>query len=129
MPISPEEAAQMRADQAFIKEQITHVVEALHQNTKVSGEMLIEMRERDVRDEYREKEFSELKEAVKSVDKKIDDYIESEKQVIDWARSRKQFYDSLLKGMTSTWGKMAGALIIIVFFAAIGIDLTKLKIG
>ena len=126
MSISSEEAAAIRAEQAVLKESVSQVVEALHENTKVSGEMLLEMRERDVRDEYRDKEFAELKQAVLKVDKKIDDYIDDKQTIIDWAERRMSFYDKMLSGMTSTWAKMLGAILVVGVLMVLGLDVSKI---
>lgn len=126
MSISQQEAEVIRAEQVFLKEQVTDLVSALKDNTKSVGEMLLEMKERDVRDEYREKEFIELKEYIVKIDDKITDYIESKEPIVEWAKRRKEFYDSLVSGITSSWGKLVGAAIIIGVAYVLGMDLSKL---
>lgn len=125
MTISSEEASQIRGEQAFLKESINNLVSAIHDNTQRVGEMLVEMKERDVRDEYREKEFQELKDSIKKVDDNINAFIKEKEPVIKWAEKRKEVYESIWSGITSTWGKFAGALLIVAVAAALGLDITK----
>ena len=129
MSITPEEAAEIRAEHQTLKEEVGKVVNALHENTVTTREMLIEMRERDVRDEYRQKEFEELKEAVKGVDTKIDDYITNQQPVLDWAKRRKELYDSLWSGVTSNTGKFISVILIVGVAMVLGIDFTNIKVG
>lgn len=125
MTISSDEAAQIRADHASLKEEVSKVVTALHENTVTTREMLLEMRERDVRDEYREKEFAELKEAIKTTNAQIAEYIKDKEPYLEWAKKRKEFNEALFAGITSTWGKFAGALIIVAIAAILGLDISK----
>jgi chromosome segregation ATPase len=126
MSISQEEAAQIRTEQTFLKEQVSELVNALKSNTERVGEMIAEMRERDVRDEYREKEFEELKTAIHDTNSKIDSYIKSKEPIVEWAKRRKEFYDGLVSSITSTWGKIVAAAILIGVAYAVGLDISKL---
>lgn len=125
MSITQAEATQIRTEQAFLKDQVSELVKALNSNTEKVGEMLIEMKERDVRDEYREKEHQELKEAIHTTNERIESYIKSKQAIVEWAERRKSLYDSIWSGITSTWGKLTGALIIIAIASALGLDLSK----
>lgn len=126
MSITSEEAAQIKSDHNMLKDQFSQLVSALHDNTSKTGEMLLEMKERDVRDEYKEKEFKELKEAVQATNDRINQYVESKEPYISWVKKKKEFNDNMFNGITSTWGKMVGALVIIAIAAALGLDLSSI---
>ncbi len=126
MSITSEEAAQIKSDHNMLKDQFSQLVSALHDNTSKTGEMLLEMKERDVRDEYKEKEFKELKEAVQATNNRINEYIESKEPYMSWVKKKKEFNDNMFNGITSTWGKMVGALVIIAIAAALGLDLSSI---
>ena len=127
MSITPERAAQIENEQSFIKEQISQVVIALNNNTEKVGEMLLEMKERDVREEYREKEYEAMSDRVLFVDAKIDEYIKVKQPIIEWATRRKEFYDSLWGSIRSTWGKMIAVFVIAGVAMALGLDLSAIK--
>lgn len=124
--ITPEEAAQIKSDHNLLKDQFSQLVSALHDNTMKTGEMLLEMKERDVRDEYKEKEFKALKLAVDSTNIRITDYIEQNEPLLLWAKKKKAFNENVWSNIGSTWGKMAGALIVVAIAAALGLDLSSI---
>lgn len=126
MSITPEEAAQIKSDHTLLKEQFSQLVTALHENTSKTGEMLLEMKERDVRDEYKEKEFKELKEAVNTTNERITSYIEGNEPLLMWAKKKKEFNENVWSSIGSTWGKMVGALIVIAVAAVLGLDLSSI---
>lgn len=129
MSITQEEAAVIRSEQAFLRDQVTELVGALHDNTQKVGEMLSEMKVRDKQDEYREKEFGELKEKVTETNERITDYIKTKEPIVEWAERRKKFYDSLWASITSTWGKILAGAAIVGLAYVLGIDITKLMKG
>lgn len=126
MSMTPEESAQIKSDVTMLKDQFSQLVTALHENTSKTGEMLLEMKERDVRDEYREKEFKELKEAIHEANERITEYIEKKEPLLLWAEKKKEFNDRVWDNISSTWGKMAGALIIIGMASALGLNLSSI---
>lgn len=126
MSISPEEAAQIKSDHNMLMNQFTELVSALKDNTAKTGEMLLEMKERDVRDEYREKAFVALQGSVSETNKRIDKSIESNEPLLSWVKKKKEFNDSIWSNISSTWGKMVGALLLIALAAALGFDLSSI---
>ena len=126
MSITSEEAAQIKSDHSLIKDQFSQLVAALKENTSKTGEMLLEMKERDVRDEYKEKEFKELKDAVNKVDEKITNYIDHHETLLAWTKKKKEFNENVWVNAGSTWGKMVGALIVISIAASLGLDLSSI---
>lgn len=129
MSITPEEAAEIRAEHQTLKEEVSKVVSALHENTVTTREMLMEMRERDVRDEYRQKEFEDLKNAVNTVNEKIDNYIENKQPILDWASGNKDFWDGVKSGFQSNTGKFIFVILVFGVAMALGIDFSNIKVN
>lgn len=125
MSISQEEAAAIRSEQAFLRDQVTQLVSALHDNTEKVGEMLSEMKVRDKQDEYREKEFAELKDKFGELDARISEYIKLKEPIVEWVERKKKFYDALWASITSTWGKLIAAAFVVGMAYALGLDLSK----
>jgi len=129
MSISSEEAATIRAEQQFLKEQVGQVVEALKENTETTREMLRKMDQHDLREEYRQQEIEGIKDSINTLNEKVETHIESNKPVMDWAASRKEFWDGVKSGFQSNTGKAIFVIMFVAIAMFFGIDLTNIKVG
>jgi hypothetical protein len=133
MTLNAQEAIQLKTDVEILKLSTNQVITALgesteaqKENTKLIHSLLIEMRERDVRDEYRAKEIDGIKEAIKLTDKNLSGYIKDNRENLGRLSRRYDLKDKFITGITSTWGKIAAGAILIGAAYVLGFDLTKI---
>ena len=131
--ISKDDAIQIKTDIEVLKTSTKQCLEATTKSadaqTKVAeqiGQLLVEMKERDVREEYRTKEITELKEAVITVDGKIDDFIEKEMPTLTRCKARHKRIDKALEGLSSNVGKLIAIALVVGVMVMLGLDPTKL---
>ena len=89
--------------------------------TKLSNtmtEMLLEMRERDTRDEY-------LKEKVSEIDSRQREIIEKTMPIIERAKAGQDNIDKFKSALFSSWGKMASVGLVIIVAYILGVDISK----
>jgi hypothetical protein len=133
MTLNAQEAMQLKTDVEILKASTNQVITALgesteaqKENTKLIHSLLIEMRERDVRDEYKAKEIDEIKVSIKLTDKSLTRYIEDNKEPLSKLNKHYKRKDQFISGITSTWGKIAAGAILIGAAYVLGFDLTKI---
>ena len=129
MPISADEAIRMKTDIEILKNSTTQCLIASKDAANASklvaeqiGNLLLEMKEHDIRDEYRAKEFNELKESIKTVNT----LIEATLQVFNRSKDMQKRIDSVWDGMSSNLGKLAVIALIIGIVYMLGLDPSKI---
>jgi len=132
MSLTPQEQIQMKVDVEGLKTSTAQVLaaigkstEAQEENSKLITELVIEMRERDVRDEYRKKDYDDLKGHMGRIDKTITAYIETHHNSLERLSKNQQARDNFVKSATSAWGKVFAMVFIAAMAYVLGIDLTK----
>jgi len=125
MSISPEEAVQIKSDIEVLKNSTTQCLQATENAAKASqlvaeqiSNLLLEMKEHDIREEYRAEELKQLRGSIDLVNNKIDEYI----PVLTRAKSQQDFNDGIKAGMSSTAGKLAMIAAIIGAMYLLGIN-------
>lgn len=132
MSLTQQEAIQMKTDVEILKSSTSQVLQAIgesvtaqKENSKLINELVIEMKERDVRDEYRAKDLDELKGYISRVDGDVKNYIEIHHDSLEKLSQSQRAKDAFYKSVTSTWGKVFAMLLIAACAYVLGIDLTK----
>ena len=133
MTITKDEAYQIKSDIEVLKTSTKQCLQATTKSADASAKvaeqisnLLIEMKERDVREEYRTKEIVELKEAIGFVDKRIADFIDTELPTLTRSKLRHGRVDKVLEGLSSNVGKLIGIALVVGVMVMLGIDPTKL---
>tara|TARA_R110002096_G_scaffold66306_1_gene161365 strand:- start:23562 stop:23948 length:387 start_codon:yes stop_codon:yes gene_type:complete len=127
MPLSQEEVVDIKTDLRVLKSSISDMSMAQTENTKAQtavarqiSNLLIEMKERDVRDEYLATSVSDIKE-------RQDEFEAFSRPIIVRTKKHHDFRDKVKDG----FGSNAGKLLFLVFAAcvayALGIDPSKWK--
>jgi len=131
--ISQDEALQIKTDIEVLKTSTKQCLEATTKSAEASakvadqiGNLLIEMKERDVREEYRTKEVTELKELIGFVDTRIADFIETEAPTLARSKLRHNTVDSIIAGFTSNVGKLLLGFVVVGVMYSLGLDPTKM---
>ena len=124
---------QVKTDVEELKRTTTTVLSAIgdnakatRENTTIVNEMLISMRERDVRDEYRMKEIQAIGNKADTTANNLNEYKERHRESLVKLERSQANWAGFWVSVNSTWGKMFGVAIIIAFALAIEIDLSKL---
>ncbi len=127
--ISHDEALQIKTDIEVLKTSTKQCLQATTRSAEASAKvadqisnLLIEMKERDVREEYRTKEITELKESVIVVDSRIAKFIESETPTLTRSKARHLTIDEIKKGFSSTMGKFLLLAAVAGIMFSIGLD-------
>jgi len=133
MPFTQDEAIRIKSDVEGLKHSTISVLTAIgesvtaqKENTKMITDLVIELRERDVRDEYRGKEILVLDEKLDSLTNTVEnnkaEYVPALTKLI----ASQLWWDKFWDNANSTWGKFAGVAIILGVAYALNIDLTKI---
>lgn len=124
---------QVKTDVEELKRTTTTVLSAIgdnakatRENTTIVNEMLVSMRERDVRDEYRMKEIQVIGEKVDNTSQALADYKERHRESLTKLERTQANWIGFWVSVNSTWGKMFGVAIIIAIAYAVEIDLSRL---
>lgn len=128
MPLTHEEIADIKADLRVVKDSMLEMSNAQTENTKaqtdvakqISG-LLIEMKERDVRNEY-------LTLDVKKVNERQVGFEEFARPILVKAKSWQDFRQKILDSMGTGTGKLILAIFAAGFLYMVGVDPTKWKI-
>ena len=133
MSMTPEEATQIKIDIAVVKDVMSSVVEALKESSiaqrdtsKQIGELVTELKLQEQRDHQKDKDIMAMSDRIAVLDLRVCNYIEGNKGILEWLGRRKYFYDSLTASITSVWGKVIGAAIIVMVASYLGFDATKI---
>ena len=131
--ISHDEALQIKTDIEVLKTSTKQCLQATTRSAEASSkvaeqisDLLIEMKERDVREEYRTKEITELKDSVALVNTRIVDFINSETPTLARSKARHSTIDEIKKGFSSNMGKFLLIATIAGLMFSIGLDPTKM---
>ena len=131
--ISQDEALQIKTDIEVLKTSTKQCLEATTKSAEASAkvadqisDLLIEMKERDVREEYRTKELQELKDSIGYVDNRIAEFIESELPTLTRSKLRHNSIDSIITGFTSNIGKLLLGFVVVGIAYSLGLDPTKM---
>lgn len=136
MSLTQKEVNQMWTDVEMLKLSTSQVLNAIgesvaaqKENSELINALVIKMTERDVHDEYREKELDELKDYISRVDDDFktyrEDHHDSLEKLSQSQKNKARFYNGVFKGVTSTWGKFFAMILIAACAYVSGIDLTK----
>jgi len=136
MPLTPAEAQQIKIDIELLKSTSTQVLQAISEGTEQTKEnnslinkLLSKMDSHDVRDEFLAKEREEEKVYTRKIEAKIDTVnlrLDNMMPVYQKSKSAQENKQAFMDALRSTWGKMAGALIVIAVAAALGLDLSSI---
>ena len=136
MPLTVEEAHQIKVDIEVLKNSSSQVLRAIGEGTEQTKEnnvlintLINKMDSHDIRDEFLAKEREAEKQYTRKIEDKIDvvnlrldGMMPVYQQSKDTQENRQKFVDA----MKSTWGKMAGALIVIAIATSLGLDLSSI---
>ena len=136
MPVTPEDYHKIRTDVEVLKSESTQVLKAIGEGTAQTKEnnvlinrLINKMDSHDIRLEFEAKERDEERAYVRKIETKVDTVnlrLDNMMPVYQKSKisqeSKQKFYDSI----NSTWGKMAGALIVIAIATALGLDLSSI---
>ena len=136
MPLTVEEAHQIKVDIEVLKNSSSQVLKAIGEGTEQTKEnnvlintLINKMDSHDIRDEFLAKEREAEKQYTRKIEDKIDvvnlrldGMMPVYQQSKDTQENRQKFVDA----MKSTWGKMAGALIVIAIATSLGLDLSSI---
>jgi len=124
---------QVKTDVEELKRTTTTVLSAIgdnakatRENTTIVNEMLVSMRERDVRDEYRLKEIQNTGEKVDNTSQALTDYKERHRESLTKLERSQANWLGFWVSVNSTWGKMFGVAFVIAFAYALDVDLKAL---
>jgi len=133
--ISKEEAESLRSKVGNIEFLITQCVEASKESALASKEvaqqingLVIEMRQRDVKDEFRDRQVDTLAMRVDTMNSKFEDYVKTESEVLKRVKRSHDRVDKFIDGMTSNNGRILSIVIIAFIAWAIGLDLETIGI-
>lgn len=136
MSFTPEEAVQIKTDIEVLKNSTDKVYIALAENTeeikegnKLTHTLIKKIDESEIRRDYEAKERESDREYAKSIEIKVGEVntrIDNMMPVYERLKQSQEFWKNIRDGATSTWGKMAGALIVIAVFTALGLDLSSI---
>ncbi len=136
MSLTPEEAQQIKVDIEVLKTTSTQVLQAIGENSEQTKEnnklvhsLIQKMDKHDVRQEYEAKEREEEKEHTRVLEGKVEAVnlrIDNMMPTYQRTKANHESIDKFKDGMRSTWGKMAGALLVIGIAAGLGLDLSNL---
>jgi len=133
MSISSEEAATIRTEHQFLKEQFGQVLEALKENTDTASKILRKMDKHDLREEYRQQEIDSLKDSINDIAEKIGSHIEKTEPAIAYAETKRRRSEKFWDSIATNWGKFALGFVVIATLAylkmSLGLDLTDIKVG
>ena len=133
MTMTPEDLYTIKHEVTELKSSVSSVLSAMgesalaiKENTGTMNEMLLELRERDVRDEYNKEKAEALTEKVCKLECHINDYIlkhaDDLKQVNENHKNKKAFTRTL----TSTWAKILALVIVIALATGVEVDISRL---
>jgi hypothetical protein len=136
MPLTPAEAQQIKIDIELLKSTSTQVLQAISEGTEQTKEnnalinkLLNKMDSHDVRDEFLAKEREQDKAYTVAISDKIDvvnQRLDNMMPVYQSSKLTQENRQKFIDSLNSTWGKMAGALIIIALATALGLDLSSI---
>lgn len=128
MPLSHEEVTDIKADLKIVKNSMMLMSDAQTKNTKAQTEvakqisgLLIEMKERDVRNEYLTKE-------VKTISERQINFEDFARPILIRSGSVQEFKQKITDSMGTGTGKLLLAILLAGFLFLIGVDPTKWKI-
>ena len=128
MSLSHEEIADIKADMRVVKDSINTVLESQAANTEAQTEvakqisgLLIEFKERDVRNEY-------LTIEVKSIAAKQEVFESYARPILVSAKSKQDFRQKITDSMGTNIGKLILAIFAAGAFVMLGVDITQWKI-
>ena len=136
MPLTIEEAHQIKVDIEVLKSSSSQVLKAIGEGTEQTKEnnvlintLINKMDSHDVRDEFLAKEREEEKVYTRKIEDKIDTVnlrLDNMMPVYQKSKSTQENKQAFMDALRSTWGKMAGALIVIAIATALGLDLSSI---
>lgn len=133
MSISSEEAATIRTEHQFLKEQFGQVLEALKENTDTASKILRKMDKHDLREEYRQQEIESLKDSINDISEKVDNHIDKTEPAISYAETKRRRSEKFWDSIATNWGKFALGLVVLAIIAylkmALDVDFTNIKVG
>lgn len=128
MPLSHEEVTDIKADLKIVKNSMMLMSDAQTKNTKAQTEvakqisgLLIEMKERDVRNEY-------LTIEVKTISERQINFEDFARPILIKSSSVQEFKQKITDSMGTGTGKLLLAILLAGFLFLIGADPTKWKI-
>ena len=133
--ITQEEAESLRSKVSNIELLVTQCVEASKESALASKEvaqqingLVIEMRQRDVKDEYRDKQADILTDRFDRMNNRFEDYVKAESEVLKRVKRSHDRFDKFVDGMTSNNGRILSIVIIAFIAWALGLDLETIGI-
>lgn len=131
MVLTQQEQIQIKTDVEILKSSTAQVLEAIGRgteaqtkNTEAMASLVVEMKERDVRDEYSAREIAEVKGFIGRVDKEQREYAETHRDSLKRLKGAQDNVDAFKKSVTSSWGKIAAMIIAAAIAYGLGVDLS-----
>jgi len=115
MSLTQQEAAEIKANVHALEKSYDQTITAIKDNTKAVNDLVIEMKERDVRDEYLKAEVDLVKQDLHQFKKHADPILQKSK---GW----QDFFGKISDSMGGSIGKLILALIGLGVLAMLGID-------
>ena len=129
MPPSNEEIADIKADMRVVKDSMNKMSEAQTLNTEAQTEvakqisgLLIEMKERDVRNEY-------LTIEVKTIGTRQIAFEEFSRPILTKAKAKQDFKQKIIDSMGTSTGKLIYIVLITGALLLLGVDPNNWKVG
>lgn len=126
MALTSKEEVDIKSGMIILERSVSDLTRMQSQNTaaqtKLSDgitELLVEMRERDVRDEHLKSEVSIIKSEHTAI---MAEYL----PVMQRAKRSQQRWDSFWASVTTNWGRLASIAIVVAIAMALGLDITKI---
>lgn len=106
---------------------ISDSVEAQKATSKNVNDLILQMKERSIREEYKEKEIERIKDNAKRVENTLVAYVDSNAEPMQKLIRSQALKESFFASATSSWGKVAAMIVIVGVAYVLGIDLSNLK--
>lgn len=119
MSLTAKEAAEIKATVNALEKSHDQTIVAIKENTQAVQELVVEMKERDVRDEF-------LKAEVQSVKAEQKQFEEFSRPILVRSKRWQDFTDKIYGSMGGGIGKFILAIIGLGFLAMIGVDIAGL---
>lgn len=122
MSLTAQEAAEIKANVHALEKNYDTTITAIKECTKAVQDLVVEMKERDVRDEY-------LKEEVKNSEVKLQRFEEYARPILSRSKGWQDFNDKIKDAFGGGIGKLILAIVGLGILAMLGIDLSGLYKG
>lgn len=119
MPLTTQEASDIKSSVSTLERSVTALVTAQTKSTEAITELVIEMRERDVRDEFIKAEVLDLKVKREAIVKEYE-------PVLRRCKETQKKWDNFTSSMTTNWGRLLSIALLIAVLMLFGIDPSKI---